>query len=364
MPSQHYSGKQFGYRSSHEGVPFTIVWNQKRSTNNWMNYLRAEINPYLLLLHCLFTIRQYKVLWLYGMGFVPRLILLPLLHLAGKKVILELNEYPYSTEGNKYTRIPVIRKLLQRGTLRWIFPQLDGVVVISENLKKVVEQYGKKAKVLKVPILLDSAKNKEYDGNSKRPLNYPYLFHAGSLSEQKDGILAMVKGYIIAAKQLKEDDIYLHLVITNKASHVWDEIEALLKEAGLKERLVVTGYLQDKELQHWMRNATVLLINKPPSFQNQYNFPTKLGDYLLSGRPVIVAAQGIELNHYLKDGENCFVVYPNDTAAMAEKIIVIMKNPEITEILGKKGKNNAKCNFDYRVYSRKIKSFIDSVQVL
>lgn len=358
LPVQQYSGKRWGYRSVYEGIPFSIVWNTGRSKHKWVNYLRAEISSYLLLWHCILKVRQYNVLWLYGMGFIPRLILLPLLHLAGKKVILELNEYPYSTEGNKYTKISALRKLLQGGTLHWVFPQLDGVVVISEKLKKVVERYGKKAKVLKVPILLDSAKYQGLGGETNKPLNHPYLFHAGSLSEQKDGVLAMVKAFMLAAKQLKEEGIQLHWVITNKTSHLWDNIETLLQEAGLIGQLIVTGYLQDKELQHWLRHAAVLLINKPPSFQNQYNFPTKLGDYMLSGRPVIVAAQGMELNQYLKDGVNSFSIPPNDEKAMAGKIVELLKEPKLAESIGQKGRQTGRQTFDYRIHAKRIAAFV------
>lgn len=356
-------GKGFLFKGTNEGIPYTIVLNTDDS-GKLMKYLWMEMKHYALMAHCLFTIRKYDVLWLYGMGLFPRLILLPVLRLAGKKVVLELNEYPYSTEGNKLTQIPFVRKSLQWLTLKLVFPLMDGVIAISENLKSLVKANAPKVPVLKVPVLVDvNRSDLDSVGERTSPHSNPYMFHAGSLSEQKDGIIKAIEAFALAAKELKTKGIKLDLVLTNKKTlpALWARIEAILQEHDLLQHLVITGYLNDSQLHHYLQHAAVLLINKPPSFQNKYNFPTKLGDYLLSGRPVIAASEGTELNQFLQDGKDSRVVPPNDAQAMATAIIDFCLDTEKARYIGEAGREAALLSFDYRRNAQRITDFLNSL---
>lgn len=361
FPHQRYIGKRWGYRGKHGDIGFRIVWNVSRPKNQWLNYFLLEAKSYLLLLHSLLTLRQYDVIWLYGMGFLPSFFLLPLLHLARKKVVLELNEYPYSTEGNKFTRIPFVNGLLQKCTLSYVLPQFDGIVAISENLKKVAKRDESNNNILKVPILLDIARFEYNEEQKERPLVHPYLFHAGTLSERKDGIIAVINGYIKSALELKKIGITLKLVLTNKSSRVWNDIEVLLKEANLFDHLVVTGYLRESELSNWLKNSSALVINKPATRQNKYNFPTKLGDYLLSGRPVIVASQGMELNNFLVHQVNCILAIADNSDSISDAINELVLNPNLAGLIGSNGRKSALDIFDYRVHSERLKIFLSKI---
>ena len=356
-----YAGRKVLLKGKHQGVPYTVILNLGKPSNKWIDYFYAEIKCYILLMHTLITAKKFDILWLYGMGFIPRMVLLPLLHLLGKKVVLELNEYPYATEGNAYTRIPIVHNLLQKGTMSYVFPQFDGIVAISESLKVVAEQYGKKCRpILKIPILLDTEMHL-IEKEGEKPLEELYLFHAGTLSEQKDGILSYIKGYVEAASKLIHNGKILKLVLTNQSSYVWSVIEQLLKDANLFENLIITGYLNRQELINWMSHSSVLVINKPDSFQNQYNFPTKLGDYLLSGRPVICGSKHMELNKYLIHKKNCIQVEPNSPEAIAESIIELILTPELANEIGANGRKSALANFDYQVHSERLKEFFSMV---
>lgn len=358
-----YPGKIWNYHSIRDNVPFTLIWNRRAFSIRWLNYIWALIKSYVLLLHCVFSVKKYDILWLYGMDLISRFMLLPILHLLGKKVVLEVNEYPYSTGGNKITRIPAIRKLLQWGTTSFIIPQVDGAVVISENLRKVINYYAPELPVLKVPILVDANSLKNSNNNEPTIYSHPYLFHAGSLSVPKDGIIKVFHAYARAANKLQACGFELDFVITNSSTQakIWTDIQHILKKHGLQSNLKITGYLENKELINHIRHASVLLINKPPSFQNKYNFPTKLGDYLLSERPVIIAANGTEINKYMFDGKNSSVVKPNDVDAMANRIVKYCLNPREAKDIGKAGRQTAERYFDYRQNAESIKEFLSSL---
>lgn len=360
-----YFGRSFLSRGQRDQIGYTILLNKGAFKCRLTSYLWAETGPYVLVAYCVLAARKFDVLWLYGMGLIPRLILIPVMRLLGKKVVLELNEYPYSTEGSKFTRIPIVQKTMRLLTLRCVFPQLDGFVVISEYLAKTVSQHAITARVLKVPILVEPARSPAWSSDFRddsRSCNR-YMFHAGSLTIQKDGILEVVQAFAKAAHRLNEFSFRLNLVLTNKTAlpEVWNAITGVLVDNGLYDRIEITGYLDEEELHRYLRHASVLLINKPASFQNKYNFPTKLGDYLLSGTPVIIGAEDTELNVFLTDNENSRIVPPNNVSRIADAIVEICLDNKLANRLGASGRETALNYFDYRRNAFRIKDFLDSL---
>ncbi len=358
-----YPGKRFLYSGSHQDIPFTILWNKKVSLGGFKETLWGELKSYALLFYCFCKMRNYDIVWLYNMGLLPRLLLLPVLHLFGKKVVLELNEFPYSTGGNKFTRIRAVNKLMKWCTLRLVYRQLDGIIAISENLVKVIEKNAPKVPMIKIPILVIPPQDDALPKEDRIPHGNPYIFHAGSLSKQKDGIVKVVMAYARTAKKLQSENIKLDLVLTNKKTNkdVLDNIEAVLNENGIIDNLVVTGFLGDKQLHAYLRHSSALIINKPATIQNLYNFPTKLGDYLLSGTPVIVASKGIELNKFVKNGENGIVVLPDDVDAMSDALYTLCTDEEKRNTLGAKGRSTAIEYFDYKTNAGIIQEFLNKV---
>lgn len=358
-----YPGKTFNYHSEFKKVPYTILWNRVNFQTIWLGYLWAEIKPYILMIHSILTCKRFDIIWIYGIGLIPRLILVPFMHFFNKKVLLEVNEYPYGLEGNKITRIPIIRKVMQWATFRWIFPQLDGIVVISENLKKTVNYYAPHVNVIKIPILIEPSRAHSPLSSKKKPHPHAYVFHAGSLSIQKDGIVKVVEAYAKAATQLKKSSIRLDLILTNKKTspEVWNTIKKILFDHHLLDHLKITSYLTELELHAYLRHATALIINKPSTFQNTYNFPTKLGDYLLSGRPVIVAAKNVELNNYLSDNVNSRITSPNHVEEMCNALTTFCRDQGKASAIGAAGRQIALDQFDYRKNAFEIKDFIRSL---
>ena len=357
------SGKKYFFRSSYEGVPYTAVRNARPAMSRLGRYMWQILAPILSTLHCLWTARNFDVCLIYRIGLLPQLILVSTLPLLRKKLVFELNEYPYATEGNRLTRIHWVNRFLKWTTFRLVFARADGFIVISENLREVLyEKTSRSVKTIKIPILLKLW--------GPRPLSQgtaakgdPYLFHAGSLSKQKDGIVAVFKAFALAQNKLQEESIRMNFVLTNFKTHQWikDEIGAVVENHGIQDQIIVTGYLSDDSLRTYLAEAAVLLVNKPQSVQNKYNFPTKLGDYLQSGTPVVLAAREIEAVNYLQNEKNALVVEPDNIEEMAGAIYQLVKDHGLAERIGRNGVELAKSTFDYKVHSKSLHAFLEDL---
>lgn len=359
---QPLPGRKWFLEDEREGVRFRLISNREASRNRWGRYAWAYAAPVVLLLHTIATMRQSDVFFLYVSTAASRFLMMLFLRAGGKKVVLEVNEYPYATEGSKITRLPGVSKVLTTFTLRAIFPLAHGIVVISKALEEVAATYSPKAKRLRIPILAERLPSSPTDRGVQQ--EDVYIFHAGSLSEQKDGILAVFEAFARAHHRLYDlHGIRLKFYLTNSITQpqTWQSIETILARHALQDDVVITGFCEEEKLERLIGGALALIINKPDHVQNRYNFPTKLGVYLASGRPVIFAGSGLEANHYLQYEENAIVVASDDSEQMAAAVVRCYREPEFAEKIGKRGAETVEQHFYYRQHGSRLSEFIRSL---
>ncbi|MDD4757120.1 MAG: glycosyltransferase, partial [Prolixibacteraceae bacterium] len=85
------------------------------------------------------------------------------------------------------------------------------------------------------------------------------------------------------------------------------------------------------------------------------NFPTKIGEYLISGRPVITTRVGVT-GKILEDKIN--VVFSEfNISDISKKMEFIINNPEPATEIGARGRDFALKNFDYLVHARRMAGY-------
>ena len=114
------------------------------------------------------------------------------------------------------------------------------------------------------------------------------------------------------------------------------------------------------DLPMYLAQASILVLARPSSRQSEAGFPTKLGEYLATGKPVLVTRTG-EIGSYLVDNFNVFFAPPDDISAFAERIRYILQNPEEASAVGRHGQEAALRFFDYRENGRKLNAFLDQL---
>ncbi len=224
---------------------------------------------------------------------------------------------------------------------------LDGLFVISEALRKYFVANGVSAnKVHVINMVVDS---KRFEGTLKNENSTPYIAYCGNASNDKDGVDLLIKSFAIVVKQHPE----LSLKVIGPAPKPESENMQLVENLGLQNNVEFTGIVPAASMPQLLVDAKVVALARPNSLQNKYGFPTKLGEYLLSGNPVAVTRVG-DIPLFLKDGETALMADCDDVLCFAERICWALEHPEEAQMIGERGKAVAVANFNYLTETQKI----------
>lgn len=238
---------------------------------------------------------------------------------------------------------------IAKGKNKWF----DGFIFISKQLKDYTDSVLKiKKKSIIVPILVRDFKK------SENRINKNTILYSGTYLERKDGVVTLIKAFSKLVKL--NNNLKLILTGSPEKSPDFDMIMKTIKENKLQKNIQFTGYLTENDLQSLVNESEILIVTKPDNRQNSYNFATKLGEYLISGRPVLTTKVGTTGNLFY-DKENIFFT-EFDADNMVDKIQYILENTRIANKVGDNGRNFAIKEFDYDYQSKRMIEFFKMIK--
>jgi glycosyltransferase involved in cell wall biosynthesis len=114
------------------------------------------------------------------------------------------------------------------------------------------------------------------------------------------------------------------------------------------------GFIAREKLPHIIGLADVLVQPGRPGRFNDYRFPSKLPEFLATGKPVILPATNIGCK--LTDGLNCKLLHRGDPIEIADAVEDLLDDPERRRQMGQAGKEFAIRNLDW---SKNVKPVAD-----
>jgi len=155
----------------------------------------------------------------------------------------------------------------------------------------------------------------------------------------------------------------LKLVLIGEADTEREELE--LKELALssvrdENSVIFTGRLSRTDIPAYLCNAEILALARPQSMVSDAGFPSKVTEYLATGKPVVVTTVG-EIPVYLRDNENAFLSEPDSTDAFADKLDFVLSNYLMACKVGQAGKALTQTVFNYSYQAKRIIGFVESV---
>ena len=340
----------FPIKGIYREVPYEYIHGKKRPRNIPLQLLNRFWNTVRTFFWGLKKYCEGDIIYSYGGDNLTLMLLTLAAHVKKAKIVVELVEIPFYGDD----QISSIRRWFDT---KFLFPHFDAFVCISHSLHDFAKKYSKpNVPMLLIPILVEEDNSKEY---TQSPYKVPYIIHSGSMSERKDGISNILKGF---AEFKKSDTTNCRLVFTGPgANKMTCRYNTLISDLGIKDSVDLLGLLATrKELLNLLHHATMSIVYKVDNIQTRYCFATKIGEILMEGVPLISTNVG-EQKFYLRNKENAFIVNTNDEKELAETIHFVLSHPDVAKLVGDTGRSLALSEFNPIYQGKKLNEFFLSL---
>lgn len=299
-------------------------------------------------------IHRKEIVYVYYYPIFLQILILLAAKIKGAKVVKETCEHP-SALGNVNSKWHKFCKWFE---YRFVMPHYDGFIAISRDLNKFVEKYkSKKAKSIIVPILVEDPFCDKDIRNLKNEYDVPYIIHTGTMLEQKDSISKILHAF---ARLKKETNTNCKLVFTGPQATEKCSYLPMIKNLGIEKDVDLLGLVSTERVASLQYFATMTIIYKSDNLQTRNCFPTKLGEMLISGIPVITTTVG-DANLYLENKKNAFIFVPGEDEALVEYFKLILNNHCLAKQIGKNGKEIAQKYFNPIYQGKQLSNFFKSI---
>lgn len=326
---------QKGFKKMGVECIIEIIPPINNSSSTLINIIRAFFK--VMYYYCKYFFDKNNFLIIYGENYFWNLIRLK----RRCKLLLERNEYPNHLIISGYPYNELKFKLLDG---------IDGFITCSDSLSKY---YGELLKsncpMCKSRLIVDIS------AFSDRPKIENKISYCGDWGNNKDGVDILIKSFAIFLK--KHGDFRLEL-IGGSTTEVEQSLELLAKDLGIYDYIDFVHRIPHSEMPEHLCNAYILALARPNNKQAEGGVPSKVGEYLSTGRPVVLTKVG-ELSQIMKDGYDCYMAEPDSVESFSNKLIEAVDCSN-TKLVGEHGYALSK-TFNYDYQAKLLYEFLNSL---
>lgn len=294
------------------GIKFTCVKAQAPGGTSKINKIRYYFRTIRNAKTLLNETNQRKKISAVILLDTSVLVLLPFLKFCKKggiKVFHERTEYPFVVGGKS-----ILGKIDLNIYLNFVVKKFDGIYVISQALKKYFSALTR-SNIAVVNMVVDPAR---FEKLPDKIFNEEIVItYCGTLDDNKDGIGILIESFALISNQFPA--AMLQLVGSFEDHDAKQRAEFLVEKLQIKERVVFTGFVSRDKIPALLKSSDILVLARPNNKQAEGGFPTKLGEYLATGNPVVSTNVG-EIRFFLKDKINAFIAEPDSAEKFAHKL--------------------------------------------
>ena len=266
------------------------------------------------------------------------------------KLIIECSEHPL----RHFQKGPLNKK---QGELKFFLESnlSDGIFCISRFLVDFHRNHGIDGrKLLLVPSTVDPSR---FIQTAERPFPFDYIGYFGNITFVRDNVDLLINGFGRICGNHPE----IHLVLGGFCSaDMKRQMEELITRLNISNRVTLLEYLKREEIINYISNACVLVMVRSQDMQSQASYPSKLTEYLTTGKPVITVNVG-EISDFITDKVNAYLVEPGNVTALAEKLEFVLDNYGEALHVGMKGKELTNDVFNYNYQASRMIGFINTI---
>ncbi len=232
-----------------------------------------------------------------------------------------------------------------RLTVRHSARRADKILTLSEHTRgDVIETYKiDPAKVIAIPLAAPPHFGPVADDRELQRVRHTYgidgdyVLSVGSIQPRKN-LVRLINAYA-SLRDAHRENSFPKLVIVGKKGWLYDETLRALEETGVRDSIVLTGYVPESDLPALYSGALCFVY---PSYFEGFGLPPL--EAMKCGAPVVVG-NATSLPEVV--GDAGLKVDPFDVSAIARAISELISNSELRRELSIKGQKRAEM-FDWR----------------
>lgn len=243
----------------------------------------------------------------------------------------------------------------QRGFYR-VLPQADGIIAISSTLQRWFQSKG--LPTVRIPAVIDPADAPQSAPAAHASADRPFsLMYLGKMV-QRDGPMLMMHA-VRAAVSAGHDVVFNVVGGTERIPEARRAQAYASADPLLRSRVKFWGRVSDEDVRRHLMESDALVFTRLSGRPGDAAFPTRLPEYLLTGKPVITSAVS-DIGEYLADGVDALVIAPDDSTALAEAIGKLVTRPDRGRSIGAAGQAKCAQCFHYATRAREIAEFLQT----
>lgn len=336
-----------------EGIYKNINFKYMHATTVWPKESTKIYKLYMLVMGAillLIELHKYKPKAIIMAGissahnsFLLRVLVTHFSKFARVNIYQEMSEYP-----------PILKQktiFLYKYLYLMMYRKLDGIIVMTSELINYFTSIGQK-NIFHLPMTVDI---KRFSIPKKSKNSSKMLFaYCGGGNYERDGLLHIIKAFIDLYK--KHANFEFHIIgPIDEGNHLYQNALDEIKKNKLQEHIKFLGAVRSDEIPNLLSKADCLIMAPPKDFDSG-GFPTKLGEYLATGIPVICTKVS-EISFYL-DETSALLVEPANHIALVGAMSKVISDYSTYENIGKKGRLIASSKFSASAYTDALIHFL------
>jgi glycosyltransferase involved in cell wall biosynthesis len=282
-----------------------------------------------------------------GIGFYRDALIILLVRLFGVRPVYHLHNKGVSLRQHKF---------FDNILYHLVFRNAD-VILLSKNLYPDISKYVPENRVYYCPNGIAEARGtghraqgagRRVQGKNNKIVEILFVSH---LIESK-GIYILVD----ALRILNEKNIDFHCTMVGGEANVsMDQMQQKINKAGLNERITLAGKIFGPQKELAFEQADIFVH---PTFNDC--MPLVLLEAMQYSLPIVSTFEGA-IPDVVEDSKTGFLVLQRDAVALAEKIELLIKSPELRAQMGAAGRAKYEKEFTLEIFEKRMVEILEEV---
>ena len=202
---------------------------------------------------------------------------------------------------------------------------------VADRIRSSFPAVNKRVRVAIYPVDTDVFQPSGTD--SMHPYSAPYLLFTGRINDPRKNVGMLFKAFA----RVRERRPNLKMILTG--DQPWENVRAMAADAGVSAEVEFVGRQTESEIVRLYQGAEIFVMSS-----NQEGLGISVLEAMACGTPVVSTRCGGP-ESVLKDGDTGFLVPLNDDAAMSERILQLLTDPQLMVSMRHNCVRSAKDNF-------------------